>query len=211
MYDVIVIGATFVSAGIAEKYKEKCLVIEESAQAGYEFFGALDFSVNETEIYPCFQKCQILFSTDLVSVQKTDRGFACVIHGVNGFYTYYAKLVIDTRCDAEMCVSKTYNLLIHSEEEPEFSNMAALKALGENRYVVCCPVPLSCGYVEARTEAQKLMEQFSETQRLILAAYEFDYRVKDGYPKTKDGILYLPSKAYENPKAAMKAGQEVRV
>ena len=51
MYDVIVLGATFAAAGIAQQHKEKCLVIERRAQAGYEFFGALDFTVEETEIY----------------------------------------------------------------------------------------------------------------------------------------------------------------
>ena len=39
MYDVIVLGATFAASGIARQYKERCLVIERRAQAGYEFFG----------------------------------------------------------------------------------------------------------------------------------------------------------------------------
>lgn len=42
-YEVIVLGATFTAAGIAEKYGKKCLIVERSTEAGYEFFGALHF------------------------------------------------------------------------------------------------------------------------------------------------------------------------
>ena len=122
MYDVIVLGATFTAAGIARCCKEKCLVIERRARAGYEFFGALDFTAEETEIYSHFKCCRTLFCTELVSVEKSSDGFACVTHGVQGFCTYYAKKVIDTRCNAEMSLSKTYNLLIDSKEKPAFSN-----------------------------------------------------------------------------------------
>ena len=208
MYDVIVLGATFAAAGIAQHHKEKCLVIERRAQAGYEFFGALIFSVEETEIYEHFKSCHTLFCTELVSVQNNSDGFACVTHGVQGFHTYYAKKVIDTRCNAEISLTKTYNLLIDSKEKPTFSNCRCEKAAGENRYIVYCPVPLSCGYSEARAAIRDIIEQFSETQRLILSANEFDYHTKEGYPKTKNGILYLPSKAYESPLLAVAAGLE---
>ena len=206
MYDIIVLGATFAAAGIAQQHKEKCLVIERRAQAGYEFFGSLNFTVEETEIYAHFKSCHMLFCTELVSVQKHSDGFACVTHGVQGFCTYYAKKVIDTRCNAEMSLSKTYNLLIDSKEKPVFPNCRCEKTKGENRYIVYCPVSLSCGYAEARAAMQDIIGQFSETQRLILSANEFDYHIEEGYPKTRDGILYLPSKAYKNPQIAFEAG-----
>ena len=206
MFDMIVLGATFAAAGIAHQYKEKCLVIERRAPAGYEFFGALHFAVDETVIYSYFKSSPTLFCTELISVEETENGFACVTHGVNGYYTYYAKKVIDTRCNAEMSLSKTYNLLIDSKEVPTFSKGFWEKANGGNRYILYCPVPLSCGYAEARAEAEKILAQFSETQQVILSAHEFDYRVKEGYPKTENGILYLPSKAYTHPDLAFEAG-----
>lgn len=211
MYDVIVLGATFAAAGIAQHYNEKCLVIERRACAGYEFFGGSDFAKEETEIYSHFKKCHTLFCTDPVSIEKTDDGFACVTHGVQGFYTYHARKVIDTRCSASMSLSKTYNLLISSEEEPIISNCKCQKVDGKNRYVLRCPVPLSCGYAEARALTLDIIKQFSETQRLILSANEFDYRVKVGFPKTENGILYMPSKSYKNPRIAFEAGLEVSI
>ena len=42
-YEIIVLGATFTAAGIAQKYKEKCLIMERSTLAGYEFLSALNF------------------------------------------------------------------------------------------------------------------------------------------------------------------------
>ena len=85
MYDVIVLGATFTAAGIAQQYKEKCLVLERSTMAGYEYFGALDFAVEEARIYSYFVGSNVLFGTEIVSVQKNDDLFACVTHGAQGF------------------------------------------------------------------------------------------------------------------------------
>lgn len=39
-YDLILIGATFLSVGIAKGYKGKCLIIEPKAKPGYEFIDA---------------------------------------------------------------------------------------------------------------------------------------------------------------------------
>lgn len=208
MYEVIVLGATFAAAGIAHKYKEKCLVLERRMQAGYEFFGSLYCGVGSACIYPCFQACHTVFGTGLVEVKPCDGGFACVTHGIEGFRTYKAKRVVDTRCNGAMSLSKTYNLLIESKETPAFSNVSWEKAEGENRYVLRCPVPLACGYTEARAIVQAVVQHFSETQRLILSADEFDYQLRGDYPRTEGGILYLPSKAYEDPARAFAAGEE---
>lgn len=45
-YDVIILGATFASAGIAEVLKERCLILERRPQAGYEFINALRFGTD---------------------------------------------------------------------------------------------------------------------------------------------------------------------
>lgn len=42
--------------------------------------------------------------------------------------------------------------------------------------------------------------------RLLCLANDFDYNVKQEYPKYVDGILYMPSKAYKNPILAFDAG-----
>ena len=47
-YDIIVLGATFTAAGIAQKYKEKCLIVERSTEAGYEFLSSLNFGTEYT-------------------------------------------------------------------------------------------------------------------------------------------------------------------
>lgn len=235
MYDVIVLGATFAAAGIAHACKKNCLVLEQSMQAGGEFFGALQYGSGyekqvqgeaailrerflnsniyscDAEIYPYLQEADVLFDTQIVSVEKTETGFLCTAHGVEGFCAYEAKRVIDTRCNAEMCHSKTFNLLVESKEMPAFTSVTIEKAGLENHHVLRLPVALSCGYADARAAAKKIVEQFSETQKLLLSAWGFDYRVKADYPKTEDGILYLPSKMYENPVQAFRAGLEVMV
>jgi len=207
MYDTIVLGATFASAGIARELKENCLVIEPRVQAGYEFIGALcPEPVDESNLYACFSQCRILFSTQIVSVEKTEEGFLCVTHGPNGFDTHRAKRVVDTRCTPEMCHSKTFNLLIDSRIAPAFPHTQSRKVSGEGRYLLLCEVPLSCSYPEARTVARQTIENFTPEQRLILSANEFDYQVRKDFPKTENGIVYLPSKACQAPNLALAAG-----
>ena len=205
MYEVIVLGATYIAAGIAQKYKEKCLVIERRLQGGYEFF-CPDTNV---EMYEIFKGCDTVFSAEVVSLEKTDKGFSCLTHGVDGFRTYEAKTIIDTRCREDMCHSKTYDLLMESPEAPDYPDCEEGK--GKNRYILHCPVPLGCTYPQARAIIKKIVTKFTANQRLILTADAFTYRVKPGYPKTENGILRLPSKAYETPALAYEAGLCVEV
>lgn len=205
MYDVIVLGATFAAAGIARQYKENCLVIERRLQGGYEFFGA-DADV---PMYEIFKGCHTVFSAEVVSVEKTENGFLCLTHGVDGFRSYEAKRIIDTRCRGEMCVAKTYDLLMESPEVPAYPFCE--KAKGETRYILRCPVPLDCTYPQARAVVKEIAEQFSANQRLILTADAFTYQLKPGYPKVENEILQMPSKAYATPTLAYEAGLTVEV
>ncbi len=187
MYEILVLGATYAAAGIAHQYRENCLVLERRAQAGYEFFGA----GQNAEIYSYLKECHTVFCAEPVSVEKTEDGFLCVTHGVDGYRSYTARRVVDTRCNAAMSHAKTYDLLVENRGR---------------RAVMKCSVPLSCGYPEARRIAHKAILNFSPEERLILMADEFDYCIKEGYPKEKDGIFYLPSKAYATPSLAFEAG-----
>lgn len=205
MYDVIVLGATFAAAGIAEQYKENCLVIERRLQGGYEFF----CTDTDVPMYEIFKDCHTVFSAEVVSVEKTDKGFTCLTHGVDGFRTYEAKHMIDTLCREEMCLSKTYDLLMESPEAPAYPYCE--KAKGENRYILRCPMPLNCTYPQARAVVKEIVERFSQNQRLIFTADAFTYQVKPGYPKVENTILLMPSKAYENPTLAYEAGLNLEV
>lgn len=207
MFELIVLGASFTAAGIASRYGQRCLVIEPGMQAGNEFLGALRFLEKSADVHMALQQCHTLFGTEIISVAKTGAGYTCVTCGVDGYCTYEAKQIIDTRCSEEMCVSKTYNLLIHSKEVPKLSNVKWESTMDENRYLVCCPVSLSCGYPEARAKVMELLARFSNGQKVVLLASSFDYQIKAGYLEVRDGILYLPSKAYATPGLAFAAGQ----
>ncbi len=234
MYEVIVLGATFAAAGIAQQYKEKCLILEPSLQAGNEFFGALHFGLtcknrpqnseaqelwerfsnniiyeNCREIYPYLQQVNVLFDVQLVSVQQTEQGFECVTYGVEGFNTHQAKRVIDTRSSEKVSSAKTFNLLIESKEAPAFPGIFWEATGIQDYYVLRLPIPLSYGYPEARAAAKKVIAEFAETQKLILSASVFDYQIMADYPKMIEGVRYLPSKAYDHPALAFEAGLEV--
>ena len=205
MYEVIVLGATYAAAGIAQKYKEKCLVIERRLQGGYEFF----LPVADVPMYEIFKGCDTVFSADVLSIEKTDDGFTCLICGVDGFRNYNAKRIIDTRCREEMASSKTFDLLMESDEKPNFANVTWEQGNKDNRFILRCAVPMDCTYPQARAMIKEIVEQFTAGQKLILTADTFTYQVKPGYPKVENGIVYLPSKAYATPNLAYEAGQEV--
>lgn len=207
MYELIVLGATFAAAGIARTYGESCLVIEPGLEAGYEFTQALRPGLKDDFLYRSFRQSNVLFAAQIVSVEREDNGFVCVTHGVDGYRTHRAKKIIDTRTCDNICQSKTYNLLIDSPEAPENLGVA-YDQVADSRYVLSCPVEPECDYPQARRKSYEILEKFTEDQRLILSANEFDYVVKPGYPKWEDGIFYMPSKAYETAEAAQKAGEE---
>ena len=171
MYEVIVLGATFAASGIAHRYKEKCLVIERQPRAGYEFFGGESFNAcGDLSVYPFLKESHTVFCAEICSVTQNEGYFICETHGVDGFRSYEAKYIIDTRCNSNMCMSKTYDMLIESSELPCFSNVTCEKTVGNNRYILHCSVPLSCGYSEARILIGKVVRSFSKSQRLILLA-----------------------------------------
>ena len=233
IYDVIVLGATFAAAGIAARLGQRCLVLERGLRAGSEFVGALQFGAGydrsvrgkearqlwealqqeengrfccDAQIYPFFSPDHTRFATEIVSVEEKDGVFQCVTHGVDGYGSFEARQVVDTRTHGETVTAKTYNLLVKSDEIPCFPNISAEKAGKDDHYVLRCPVAVSCGYAEARTEAEKVIRRFSESQRVILFAHTFDCQVSPDAPRSRDGIRYLPSKAYENPVLAFDAG-----
>lgn len=236
MYETIVLGATFAAAGIAIRQKKKCLILEQSLQAGYEFFGALNFGTDydvlpkteagkalhkqffadgvtpymrNTYIYPILQESNVLFGTQVVSVEKNADGFVCKTFGINGYASYLAKNIIDTRCREAISCGKTYNLLMESNTQPSFDGICTESTGVHHHYVLRFPVPCSWDYSQARLHAAKTLEQFTEGQKLILQADEFDYQVMENLPDPENGIRILPSKAYKNPICAFEAGLEV--
>ena len=237
MYDVIVLGATFAAAGIASVYKEKCLVIESRSVAGYEFFGAQNYGDADkipdektalelynkifdsgkvkygadSVIYPYFEACDILFATHVAEVSKTENGFSCLVHGNDGFCTYFAKNIVDTRCQSDICTSKTLNLLVESDAMPYFEGITVKKAGDECHFVLCIDVDLDAGFADARKKALEIIKKFSKGQRLIMSASEFDHTVKEDFPRLKDGVYRLPSKAYKNQALAFEAGRRTKL
>lgn len=234
MYETIVLGATFLAAGIAAQQKKSCLIIEPTFQAGYEFFGALNFGsgydapktqegaslqqqffnegvtpyMRNTYIYPILQQSNVLFGTQVVAIEKQEEAFLCKVYSVDGCSSFLAKHIIDTRCNEALSFAKTYNLLVESDAAPQIAGVSVEETGVDRHYVLRCPVPLSYDYSQAKAVAEETVRQFSEGQKLILLADEFDYQVKQVLPDAVNGICILPSKAYKNPVCAFEAGLE---
>ncbi len=241
MYDVIVLGATFASAGIATVLGEKALILERRPQAGYEFLNALNFGTNYdvplmTEeakllcekftqkgaflndrvclfdcaglLYQCLENKNVYLNMEPISVETEENGFKVTVHGVSGYRTFYAKKVIDTRCNAEISESKTLNLLVKNLENPE----AVLPGAAQEKWgyagdvTVKIPVEQGEGYIEARKKVKAFLEQMPAGFKAVCVADCFAEQVAGSFPVEKNGIILLPSVAYDNPFKAFDAG-----
>ena len=104
-----------------------------------------------------------------------------------------------------MCDKKTYNILLHSDNG--IDSDSEIKKWGrENNFVMRCPVDLNDNYYQARQKAKEIIEKLPEDTKAVLLAESFDYQVKSDYPKIENSIVYMPSKAYENPLLSFDAG-----
>lgn len=146
---------------------------------------------------------------EIVSVEKKKDCFEVVAHGVSGFRTYYAKNIIDTRVHTEMVASKTLNILVNSETNATLHVPSGVKAKAwgyENDIVLACLVDKNASYIDARRVITKVMQILPEDYKTVMVADVFDYELHKEYPGEKDGIIYMPSCAYENPLIAFDAG-----
>lgn len=157
--------------------------------------------------YQLLEGIPILLNTQILCVEKKEKGFLCTVHGVSGYRTFEATQIIDTRCAPEMCVSKTYNLLIDGTGPVTLPPDVFQEPWGfSHNYILRCSVPLDANYLTARKIAMDVLNTLPPSHKLVLLADDFDYQVKGSYPQTKGGILQLPSKSYRNPILALDAG-----
>ncbi|MBQ2695942.1 MAG: hypothetical protein IJF61_01415 [Clostridia bacterium] len=241
IYDVIVLGATFAAAGIANHYGENCLILERRPQAGYEFLNALSFGHNYSALletaeanhlyqkfadkgvfsddriclfkgagalYQCLEGKNVLLNMELISVKREQDLFEVVVHGVSGYRKYFAKRIIDTTVHPEMIQDKTLNLLLNNKNGE--ANPAVETTTEKWGYpgdiLIKIPVSREAGYIEARKKVKAFLETFLEGYKAVCVADCFAATVSGSYPKEQDGIVLLPSVAFDNPLKAFDAG-----
>ena len=241
-YDVIVLGATFAAAGIVQKCKERCLVLERRPQVGYEFFSSLNYGKNydadvcsseakelkdafcnreafmedrvcisdcASLVYRMFQNSPILLNMEIISVNKETDGYTVIAHGVSGYRKFKANKLIDTRVREDMILSKTFNVMVNGEIEKLseiFGDIAMEKWGYQKDAVLKIPVSVDADYISARKAVLNLTPKMPDDIKILMSADDFDFKIKQGYPKCEDGVLYLPSAMYENPLLAFDAG-----
>ena len=239
-YEIIVLGATFAAAGIAQKFGENCLIAERSTCAGYEFINALSFGTDYDKeplsdeakalfetfknkkllsgdrvcLYDCtssfykqLENKNVLLNTEIISVEKENDGFVCTLHNGSGYKTVTAKKVVDTRVHPWMIESKTFNFSLDCEGVFSGIDGMITEKWGLDRNVVLrCPVQKNQTMADARKKVLDEVLKLPEGIKLLALADQFDYVLNSGIASEKDGVMYLPSKAYKNPVLAFDAG-----
>ena len=157
--------------------------------------------------YQLLEDIPLLLNVRLLSVEHRNGAYLCTIHGISGYQTFSARQVIDTRCTSQMCVSKTYNFLVDGSGPVPLPPDVAYAPWGfSHNYVLRCFVPLEATYLTARKTAMDVLNALPQSHKLVQLADDFDYQVSSGYPRTENGVVFFPSKAYNNPILALDAG-----
>ena len=236
--DTLILGATFLSAGLLQICGDNCLVLERRPQAGYEFLNAMktgsgyDRSPVTEEgrsfleqfrkkggfdgktvnlpccapmFYQCLQGKQVLLNMELVSLERTPTGWTVTAHGVSGYRTWNAKRIIDTRVHPWMIASKTINILVNGVCAA-LPQALSPEEYAEGLWTLKCPVAVDADYITARKAVMQVIAQLPEGCKVVHVADMFDYQVQRGYPAEREGIVYLPSCAWENPFLAFDVG-----
>ncbi len=161
-------------------------------------------------LYSLLEGKNIFLNMEIVSVEKEGAGFKVEAHGVSGYRTFTADKVIDTTVHKDMIVAKSLNLLVNAEEEdaPALPVDVKTEKWGyPEDTLVKCSVPSQANYIDARRAVKDFIDNVKPSQyKVAFVADCFDYEVKAGYPAEKDGIVYMPSCAYNNPLLAFDAG-----
>ena len=189
----------------------------EQAKALYEAFCAKKAFYGERVMlfdcagpfYRLLEGKNVMLNMEIVSVDAKDGGFEVTAHGVSGYRTYTANKVIDTRVHDEMIEKKSLNILVYSETKAPFTapEGTSTEQWGyADDILLKCPVPVNANYIEARKAAMAVVEKLPADYKLLLVPDMFDCTLCGTYPTEKDGIVYLPSLAYENPLLAFDAG-----
>jgi len=222
MYDLVIIGATFLGLGAA---KGNCLILERSEQIGYEYIsccaGSMDSSPeNELKTlilkhnisnihtlapllysYVKEKKLPILLSTEIIEITRESDGFCLKLYNANGISIIKAKKIIDTTLgtavsnnDKIKIKEKYINAIIRNKEKK--SNEIFSVKLEENT-----------DWCEAR---QKLHTEFSKisTDNLKIAAVADCFYIKPSEKRKiiSENHIIMPSCGYDNPLKAFEEG-----
>ena len=142
---------------------------------------------------------------ELVSREKTSTGWSVTVHGVSGFRTLETKRIVDTRVQPWMIETKTINILVDCPKSLLPRELRS-EQYGKESWILKCPVPAEADYVTARKIVMQTVDQLPEDCKVVHVADMFDVTVRGNYPIEREGMVYLPSCAWENPFLAFDAG-----
>jgi len=197
-YKVIILGATWLAAGLAGELGDQCLIVERRPQAGYEYLNAMKWGSKlmfdcAVPLYKCLEGKNVLLQTEIISVRKEEQGYEVITHGVSGFRTWHADSVIDTRPEKNKIISKSLNMLVSREGDCDLK-------------VLRCPVSLQTDYAEARRIVAERIAELPKGDRMIYLADMFEYEMEEAYAVQEDGSILIASCAFADPWQALEAG-----
>ena len=159
-------------------------------------------------LYKLLQDKPVLLNMQILSVEHDADAFTVTAHGVSGYRHFRAKAVVDTRTPKEQIRSRTLNLLLSCPDGQlpalEGGIIAQPTAI-PTEFILKCPMPPACDYLQARTAIAALIRQLPDGFKVNLVADCFDDVLAAPRPSQK-GVQLLPSKQFANPLRAFDAG-----
>lgn len=159
-------------------------------------------------LYGLLQDNPVLLNMQILSVERNAEVFIVTAHGVSGYRRFRAKAVVDTRTPKEQVRSRTLNLLLSCPDGqlPALPDgITAQSTAIPTEFILKCPMPPTCDYLQARTAIAALIRQFPDGFKVNLVADCFDDVLSAPHPG-ENGVQLLPSKQFINPLLAFDAG-----
>ena len=169
---------------------------------------------------------QVMFMTEVTSVDKADGGFNVTVFSPDGFETVFVEKIFDTaakgtfhtlgkslpyKTEYSAMVTKIRNTEINSEGVYNGAYLKRCRFAGE--YIFTVPAA-SENYIEARRHLHGIWQEYTREVltdfELDMTAHEFSYTLPEEYTGfsaiVEDGFVFAPSVAYDNILSAFDGG-----
>lgn len=161
-------------------------------------------------LYSYFLNKDVLLNTNIVSIQQKQGKFCVTTWGVSGFRTFWAKTIVNTLCDDDNVLKKSFHAWIRPKEEkgntPEGFLADPLFGAFENTFIINLPIENGETYCSARQRLDAALKTELADFRLGLTADCFAAVPKTDGIWEKDGMIQMPSCGFKNPLLAFDAG-----
>lgn len=238
-YDLIILGATFLSLGAAKAFNGKCLIIDEKTKPGYEFIDAFKNGNNYSRKYLRSEEIKSFFEEKALLENVFIPGWTthiCKWIGENNLsfllmtnvisvekeegrfklliHNVNGRSVIYTKKLLDTRIKKAdrkfLNAVVSNKEGIDYNLCENLVKINETTAIFEFEVPSCTSYIEARQSLYEAFKNRKDKKLKIAAIADCFYETENDFErKIDENYLHCSSSSFENPFAAFDYGFKI--